>query len=231
MKLRESIHFLTMLTVVVIFSLLTLSACGQSPSRFVPSYLNYPINELPMYGGVQKTPEQLDADRRFVADVDRSMTRREAVDGLLARARQAMTERDYGLAMRRINQAWLLLPQDGRVYWQFALAMDLRRDAGGEIDPLWQRALQALPNDGPLHRDWGNYLCGRGRFDACLPAFQRADQLDPKLSNIKMLIAAAHYRRGEYLQAWVAIKAARQKGETIPDELIQLLAQKMPEPR
>jgi len=230
MPKRETVHFLVLLTVVVVFAALTLSGCVGEPSRYRPAYMNYPMNELPMYGGMTKSAELIETDRRYVAAIDSTTTRKAAVDELLERARQAIAAGDIGLAMRRTNQAWLLLPQDGRVYHHFAIAMVARRDPASDIDPLWRRALELAPNDPLLQRDWGYYLFLRKDFDASAAAFERAAQLKPDLADIRGLAAMAYYWGGRYAQAWAAVKQARRNGERIPDAFIRDLSQKMPEP-
>lgn len=202
-----------------------------SPTTSQAAQDSHPINELPMYGGRAKTSKMMEADHAFIAEVERTTTRKAAVKQLLAQSKHAMGANDLGLAMRRANQAWLLQPEDGRIYHQFASIMDMRGDAAAQIDPLWQRAAQMTPDDATLYRDWSIYLCRRDRQDECLATITRARELNPNMADIHGLTAAVRLSRGEYALAWASVKQARQHGEKIPDDLLKALSQKMPEPK
>lgn len=78
------------------------------------------ISLLPMYGGVEKCPEQLAIDKSFLASIDQVYpNRKEAARLLVERAWSFLYTKDYENAMKRFNQAWLLNPDSYEVYWGF----------------------------------------------------------------------------------------------------------------
>src|SRR6185369_2243422 len=122
-------------------------------------------------------------DRQFIAGMDRIGPRQQNVNQLLQRSYEAARSGDLGVAMRRANQAWLLVQDDGHIYQQFAVIMDMRREPIDQIDPLWRRAFQLMPSDANLYRDWGLYQCNHLRLDDCLAGVTRARELDSRLAN------------------------------------------------
>ena len=76
-----------------------------------------PINELPMYGGREKTPAMREADAQFVQDSTADGTSREAASREMAQLGwQYFYRNDFSTAMKRFNQAWLLDPNDPEAY-------------------------------------------------------------------------------------------------------------------
>src|SRR4051812_13341381 len=79
-----------------------------------------PVNEIPMYGGARKTPEQEKADKDFTDSVTKNGTTKEQASKLLTdRGWEAFYNNDLSTAIKRFNQAWLLTPKETRVLWGF----------------------------------------------------------------------------------------------------------------
>ncbi|MBU2512161.1 hypothetical protein KJ966_12545 [bacterium] len=69
----------------------------------------HPINELPMYGGVEKTPEQKKLDDEFIKTVtQQNGTREKASENVANLGWKYLRKGDQKTAMKRFNQAWLL---------------------------------------------------------------------------------------------------------------------------
>lgn len=94
-----------------------------------------PINELPMYGGYEKTAFKSDADQRFLEMV----LPRFAGDRAAAAEYFAQTGwnlyygDDRSSAIKRFNQAWLLDPDNAHALWGFAV---ISRERGNVGDAL-----------------------------------------------------------------------------------------------
>ena len=215
---------LKMLVVTVMGLGLALSACAQ-PSHYRP------INEQPMYGGLPKTPDLVESDRRFIETMRQQGTPRENVDRLVAQAYAYAQAGDLAAAMRRANQAWLLLPDDGKVHHAFAAIMYRRGDKPFEIDPFWGRAAQTLGGHPSFLRDWSLYSCYQGRTDPCLELMQRAYRIDPNFANRNVHFAQVHYYRREFSEAWRYVIAAERGGEALPSGFVNALSGRMARPQ
>jgi tetratricopeptide (TPR) repeat protein len=203
---------------------LLLSACAQ-PSHYRP------INEQAMYGGQPKPQELVESDRRFVEGMRQEGTPRQNVDRLLAQSYAYAKAGDLAAAMRRANQAWLLLPDDGKVHHAFAAIMQLRGDAPFEIDPFWARAAQTLGGHPSFLRDWSRYNCRRGRTDPCLELMQLAYRADPNSPNRNVDFAEVHYYRREFAEAWRYVIMAERGGEALPSGFVNALSGRMARPQ
>ena len=94
-----------------------------------------PKNETPMYGGIPRTPDEEKADREFVRDVLKNYgTKGEAFQAGFELAWSFYDKGDYAQAMRRFNQAWLVDPNDPRIYNAFAALAAKKGDEKSMID-------------------------------------------------------------------------------------------------
>jgi len=75
------------------------------------------ISLLPMYGGHNKTIEQVRADDEFVKGIIAATgSKEQAIIQALSRGEESLQRGDYNTAIRRYNQAWLLNPNEPAVY-------------------------------------------------------------------------------------------------------------------
>ena len=92
------------------------------------------ISLLPMYGGVEKTEKQKQADEIYLKTMDANFNDRRAASESAAKAGWGFLRRgDWKTAMRRFNQAWLLNPDYYEAYGGFAVILDQQgnfQDAG-----------------------------------------------------------------------------------------------------
>src|SRR5713226_973434 len=113
------------------------------------------INELPMYGGKQKTSDQIKADNDFVAwAVKQFGSREKAADDATRRGFQFLSKSDWRMAMKRFNQAWLLSPDKPEVIWGLGAALSYQGKFQ-ESETYFQKALALAPNNGHLLTDFG----------------------------------------------------------------------------
>jgi len=129
------------------FELLSTPACGD-----------YPINELPMYGHIQKTADQKRADKRYIKYMTEGGRSREAAADYAARDGWNMFyRRDCSTAIKRFNQAWLLDPKNRPALWGFAVISMDRGQIEEAIRYYWM-AIESGPEDPSLQRDYENAL-------------------------------------------------------------------------
>ncbi len=164
-----------------------------------------PINELPLYGLVQKTPEQKAADDKFVEDVLKAGTREQAVTRALDSGWSALNRQDYVIAARRFNQAFLLDKADSRIYHAFAILVTLRWKDHDYAEQLFKLA-KRFPNKYPaLNADYGRLLLLMSRPKDALPLLEQAVKDSPKIQEAWANLAFARLDAGDKQGACAAI--------------------------
>jgi predicted negative regulator of RcsB-dependent stress response len=90
------------------------------------------ISLMPMYGGFQKTPEQIKGDEEFMNEVlAKYKTKEEASVAFVGFARSYFEKGDLDMAMKRFNEAWLFSDKNPNVYIGFG---DILKKRGNEKD-------------------------------------------------------------------------------------------------
>lgn len=137
-------------------------------------------NEIPTWEGVTKTAAQKQADRMFVEGVKKvtggdlnAGAQRAIMSGW-----QFVEKGDAENAIRRFNQAWLLNPDRGDVYWGFAIATAIRGDAVEDVEIWFSRAEKIIGPEHRLYADWGRVLEQRGEARRAIPLFRKAIELN-----------------------------------------------------
>ncbi len=78
------------------------------------------IRLLPKYGGIKKTPAQIELDQNFITStLANEPDRRKASDYLIKRGFDFYYKGNLKTAMFRFNQAWLIDPTNENVNWAF----------------------------------------------------------------------------------------------------------------
>jgi len=121
------------------------STVGGSVAR--PGKVEYQLNELPMYGGREKTASQKQADEIYIATMTRDGRSREDAANMAAKvAWNIFYQGDKSTAIKRFNQAWLLDPDNQLALWGFAVTCMDR----GQIEDAVRFYRMAIEN-GPEH--------------------------------------------------------------------------------
>ncbi len=183
--------------VLLLLALISISGTGQAEE--------FPRNEQPMYGNAKPSPEELRTNKAvldILGQANRMMVSEKAVDI----GWRAIADNDLPKAMRRFNQGWLLNKDNGRVYWGFAVVLQIRdNDLAGSIN-MFERARKLLPNDPALLLDFGRILEGAGRYQDGIMKFKAALAIDENISpayyglvraylGLKDIERAAHYAK------------------------------------
>lgn len=109
------------------------------------------LNLKPMYGEVRKCPQQLAADKEFVATARKEFGDLKAASGYMSsKGWENFYRNDLDGAMKRFNQAWLLDKSDYKVFWGFANILGRRQDYKEAIR-FFSMAKQFKPKDANLY--------------------------------------------------------------------------------
>ena len=127
--------------------------------RNVTSYgAEFAINELPMFGHIQKTATQQQSDKRFLAQMTKDGRSPEAAADYVARVGwSAFNQGDRSLAIKRFNQAWLLNPKNQFALWGFA-AICVDRGQVEEAVRYYRMAIDSGPENSKLQKDYEDAL-------------------------------------------------------------------------
>jgi len=103
---------------------------------------SFPINQIPMYDGVEKPQDLKEADEQFISEViNLSKTKENASNQLQSLGWNYLGEGDVRTAIKRFNQAWLLNPEDPGVYWGFGAVLGFRREYYSSLE-MFSKALE-----------------------------------------------------------------------------------------
>ncbi|MDB4904169.1 MAG: hypothetical protein JWQ63_3450 [Mucilaginibacter sp.] len=144
------------------------------------------INKLPMYGGVKKCKEQIETDNRFLAECDKSSSRKEAAAHMVMRGWQYFYNKKPDTAMMRFNQAWLLDSLNSEIYWGFGNLLGAQEKFKESI-PFFERSLKLDPNNSRVLHDmsvsYGNTFVqtkDKKYLNASINYLKMAVNLEPK---------------------------------------------------
>ena len=178
------------------------------------------INELPLYGLVKKTPEQKAADDKFIEDVLKTATREQVVDRALNVGWEALDKKDYVVAARRFNQAFLLEKADSRIYHSFAILVELRWNDLEYAEGLFKLAKRMKNAYPTLNADYGRLLLIMERPREALPLLEQAVKDTPKFPTAWSNLGFARVHAGDKKGACDARDQALKLDPSIRDAAI-----------
>ena len=118
-----------------------------------------PINELPMYGGIEKSEELKLIDEQFVKEAIEAAGSREVASIYYQNEGwDYLDSDDTKTAMKRFNQAWLLTPDDPGVYWGFGAVLGNQKNYEDAI-VMFDKALELETEKPSLQADLPRFLC------------------------------------------------------------------------
>jgi hypothetical protein len=125
-------------------SLLSSAAFGQGKE---------PINTLPRYGSVPKTPALRKLDQQFVNSSLRQYhnDRRAASEGCVSQGWSHLYDSDLTTSMKRFNQAWLLDSTNCNVYYGFSACLSERGHAKPRRQQIPRAAFAVLSGQAAAH--------------------------------------------------------------------------------
>lgn len=121
-----------------------------------------------------------------------------------------LRKRDYAHAIFRLNQTWVLEPENGDVYHGFAL-VSLQRDKNKKAAERFFRIAISKPE---VSQDafigYGKFLWSEGRLDEGLEHFYKTLDRWPRVNNARAGIALIYYRKKEFVKACQWARSARE---------------------
>jgi tetratricopeptide (TPR) repeat protein len=109
-------------------------ACSAVPNE---------MGHLPMYGGIdrQAVPAFRSADEKLIeGSIQAFKTRERASDVSVDHGFKFVAQKEYSMAMKRFNQAWVLNPDNPQAYWGFGTVL-VHRGQPCDAVPLLEKAL------------------------------------------------------------------------------------------
>jgi Tfp pilus assembly protein PilF len=159
---------------------------------------DYPPNQIPMYGGVEKTPAMLQADKTFIAAIlAKGVTLAQGSDQMVHLGWDYFRKSDQATAMERFNQAWLLDPDNGDAFHGFAAVVVARDKDVAAADALFQQGL-AKPRQSPgIYVDYGRFLLLLKRPADAIAPLRRAVSFPDIGPDAKALLTVALFQSGD----------------------------------
>lgn len=159
---------------LIVWILISLIAASLSFAK------DLPVNERIMYGGLERTPEMLEAARAFLKETDKlGKTREEASDHFVRFGWGYLDKGNVSMAAKRFNQAWLLKPDNYRAYWAFGVLAFERDNHLEKSTEMFERALSIKRHSGILS-DYGRISEIAGRQKKAIGLFEEGLVLNPK---------------------------------------------------
>jgi len=206
-------------------SIVLLSGCLVNPYSQKTKNDDARIDEVPMYGGIDRSkyPKLKAGDEKFIADVSKAFgSREQAADKWVNQGYRFYNNNQLGMAMRRFNQAWLLDPKNAEIYAGYGGVLS---DQKKHCDAAKMMA-KALTLNPPTFQ--GIYTDAARLFARCAITpnninketliagseglYKKADEIEPDKRYIYSSWATSYYQRGAYKEAWRMVAKARAEG-------------------
>ena len=152
-----------------------------------------PFAMPPLYEGLEKTAEVLEADAAFVAKALASHGNDpvRAAQTWIDIAWEAIGNGDGETAVRRLNQAYLIRPNEPGVPFGLMIATHVRGDDPEVTDRFYAQSLEAMTPAAQkfAHMDYARILGERGDFPAAISTVRlEADQPQPDIRALELLM-------------------------------------------
>ena len=202
------------------------------------------MNELPMYGEVEKTPAQIEADNEFIKTITKDQTRKEASQYAAFRGWEYCNKGDLSTAMKRFNQAWLLDPENPAVFWGFGVVLgkqfkfdEVSIDKLDQSIDMLEKAVMLSPPNGRLLSDLALSYTLKGRyekdylnkirriwqefFDKANTLCRQAMEIEPEYGPLYYRWAACLHYEGRNKEALSMIEKAKKFKCEVPQDFIR----------
>jgi Tfp pilus assembly protein PilF len=184
-----------------------------------------PANEQPFYGFIVKDSAQLAADESFVkAVIQATGTREKAFDETTKRGWRAIAAGNAAEAAQRFNQAFLLAPEQSRVYHGFAAVVQVRFHDADFAEELFRIASKQPNPLKTLNADYGRVLLIAKRPREAQPVLEQAVKDTPDFGDAWTNLAWARLQNGDAAAACAAADEAlkQRPSRNANDDLIAL---------
>ncbi len=156
------------------------------------------INKLPLFGGVKKCEEQIGFDKKFIAESDKTMGRKEAAEKYVKMGWQYVYAKKADTAIMRFNQAWLLDSLNAGVYWGLGNVLGMQGKFKESL-PYFEKSAKLKPGNVRLLQDmstsYGNAFFATKEqhyLNAAIMALYDAHKIEPANAVIVAQLAGAY---------------------------------------
>jgi Tfp pilus assembly protein PilF len=168
-----------------------------------------PTNEQPFFGFAAKSSEEKAADEKFVdAIVGATGSREKAFDETTMRGWRAINTGKIKEAAVRFNQAFLILPEQSRVYHGFAVIAQARFNDLDAADEFFRIALERPNPVKALKADYGRFLLVAKRPRDAQSVLEQAVKDAPDFGDAWTNLAWARFQNGDPAAACTAADEA-----------------------
>jgi Tfp pilus assembly protein PilF len=157
-----------------------------------------PVNEQPFFGFADKTAAQREADDKFVrALLEATGSREKALDETTKRGWRALGAGKYSEAVLRFNQAYLVAPEQSRVYHGLAAIAQIRFNDLDFAEELFRIAGKQPNPLKVLNADYGRLLLIAKRPKDAQPVLEQAVKDTPDFGDAWTNLAHARLQNGD----------------------------------
>lgn len=197
------------------------------------------VNILPLFGEQAKTPEQIDADIRFLNDCDQNFaSRAEASQFFSARGWDYVSEGQLDTAAYRFNLAYLLSDKNADAFWGLGVVCYQKNQFRDAVRML-KRGLAVADTNATLMTDLATVQIkhyaetkDEDELNEAETLLQHAVSISPSNANAYMKLSLVHYTRADYAKAWEHFHRARLFDMSVIDfTYLNELISKMPDPQ
>lgn len=146
------------------------------PYAGVVSAKDYPLDEQPMYGGVDLKSGQVEPDKEILTACMKLTGGRTfsatVSDACMTLGFKAFFNGDYRRAMLFFNNGWALRQDNGSAYHGFALVLIERDKNDTEAEKMFQKAVSSKLVTPGANMDYGRFLILRERYADAVPVLE-----------------------------------------------------------
>lgn len=196
------------LAVLILLFCLSAVARGEAQSP--------PVNEQPMYGGVEKTAAMKQADAAFLEKVAAmGYTCEQGARKSVELGWKYFFGGDTATAMARFNQAWLQDPENSEVYHGFAVVTFARGEPPEEAERYFRLAISKPGVGATVFVDYARLLNLLGRHDEAIAQGENALAVSPTAENARLQISYAYMAKADAAKACEWGRRAKDNGDRI----------------
>ena len=167
-----------------------------------------PIEEQPMYGSIPPTPELQKANDEFIKEIVKANGSKEAALQLtLDIAWDYLKKGDLKLAMKRLNQAWLLDPNNARVHFGFGLVL-VEQHNDQEAIKSYTKAIEIDSKLSIAYYNRAGSYNTLGLYSDAVDDFTKVIELDPADGQAYYNRAGNYFLLKKYDESWKDVHKA-----------------------
>lgn len=203
-----------------------------------------PDDSIPFFGGVRKTPEQQEHDKRIVGEAIRRAGSQDRAESMaLQSGWTTLKAGDAATAIKYFNLAWLIAPKNPDVLWGFGAALNQQRKFAPALK-LFEMARKQMPDNADMLADYGYAWLSKGAtadetvseratsFNNALALLEASQKINPRNPMLYGNRAMIRFFQARYLEAWREVdKAQALDPESVDPRFLRDLSARMPRPQ